>query len=413
MRDEYDVVVVGAGPGGSIAARTSAEECDVLLIEKRQEIGSPVRCAEFVPKDQLLNASNYIQLNKKWIANEINGVRFIAPDGTMFAVSGETLGIEKGLGYVLERKIFDRQLAKDAARAGAHVMVRTRATGLIMKDGVVQGVKLNRLGEDFEVRSKVVIGADGVESKVGRWGGINTTLKPKDIGSCVQYLMTDIDVKEDFLDIYAGSQAPGGYAWIFPKGDKTANVGLGVLASKLNRKRPIDYLNEFVSKNVPDGQPVALVMGGVPLSDALKTIVSNGLMLIGDAAHHAEPISGGGIPAAIRGGKMAGEVAQNAVHLNDSSVRVLKEYETRWHNSFGKINKGMYKAKEFRKDLSDNGFNKLIRVFKDMQPQMSAVELLSLRSAWSLLATNPKLLFLVPHLSVIRKYTLFERERSQ
>lgn len=110
---------------------------------------------------------------------------------------------------------------------------------------------------------------------------------------------------------------------------------------------------------------------------------------------------------------MAGEVAQNAVHLNDSSVRVLKEYETRWHNSFGKINKGMYKVKEFRKDLSDNGFNKLIRVFKDMQPQMSAVELLSLRSAWSLLATNPKLLFLVPHLSVIRKYTLFERERSQ
>ena len=413
MRDEYDIIVVGAGPGGSIAARTAAEEYDVLLIEKRQEIGSPVRCAEFVPKDQLLNASNYIQLNKKWIANEINGVRFIAPDGTMFAVSGETLGIETGLGYVLERKIFDGQLAKEAARAGAHVMVRTRATGLIMKDGAVQGVKLNRLGEDFEVRSKVVIGADGVESQVGRWGGINTTLKPKDIGSCVQYLMTDIDVKVDFLDIYAGSQAPGGYAWIFPKGDKTANVGLGVLASKLNRKRPIDYLNEFVSKNVPDGQPVALVMGGVPLSDALKTIVSNGLMLIGDAAHHAEPISGGGIPAAIRGGKMAGEVAQNAVHLNDSSVRVLKEYETRWHNSFGKINKGMYKAKEFRKDLSDNGFNKLIRVFKDMQPQMSAVELLSLRSAWSLLATNPKLLFLVPHLSVIRKYTLFERERSQ
>ena len=160
MRDEYDVIVVGAGPGGSIAARTAAEECDVLLVEKRQEIGSPVRCAECVEKRTL---SMYIQPDKKWIATEINGVRFIAPDGTTLTVSAEALGIEGVLGYVLERKIFDRELAKDAARAGAHVMVRTRATGLIVENGTVKGVKLNRLGEDFEVRSQVVIGADGVE----------------------------------------------------------------------------------------------------------------------------------------------------------------------------------------------------------------------------------------------------------
>ncbi|HXY88693.1 MAG TPA: NAD(P)/FAD-dependent oxidoreductase [Candidatus Acidoferrales bacterium] len=171
MREEYDVIVVGAEPGDSIAARTAAEECDVLLIEKRQEIGAPVRCAEFVPKDQFLNASKYIQLNKKWIASEINGIRYIAPDGTMLELSGEALGMEGVLGYGLERKIFDRELAKDAARAGAHVMVRTRATGLIIEDGAVKGVKLNRLGEDLEVRSKVVIGADGVESQVGRRAG--------------------------------------------------------------------------------------------------------------------------------------------------------------------------------------------------------------------------------------------------
>ncbi len=408
MRDEYDVIVVGAGPGGSIAARTAAEGCDVLLIEKRQEIGAPVRCAEFVPKDQLLKASKYIETDKKWIASEINGIRLNAPDGTTFEASGEALGIEGVLGYVLERKIFDRELAKDAARAGVDIMVRTRATGLIVEDGTVKGVKLNRLGEDFEVRSKVVIGADGVESQVGRWGGINTTLKPKNIACCVQYLMTDVDMIEDFLDVYAGSQAPGGYAWIFPKGDKTANVGLGVLGSKLSAKRPIDYLNEFVSKNFPEGQPVELVIGGVPLSDALKTIVSNGLMLIGDAARHTEPITGGGILTAIGGGTIAGEVAQKAVHQNDSSVRVLREYETRWHDPFGKIHKGMYKIKEFVIDLSDDEFNKLVRVFKDIKPQMSAIEI-----ARRLLAANPKLLFLMPHLSVIRKYVLFEREHPQ
>ncbi|HXY87432.1 MAG TPA: NAD(P)/FAD-dependent oxidoreductase, partial [Candidatus Acidoferrales bacterium] len=366
MKGEYDVIVVGAGPGGSIAARTATADCNVLLIEKRQEIGAPVRCGEGAPRDPLLKASRYIELDKKWIASEINGIRMNAPDGTTFEITQEMIeqltGAEGPFAYTIDRKIFDRQLAKDAARAGVDIMVRTRATGLIIEDGHVKGVKLNRLGEDFEVRSKVVIGADGVESQVGRWGGINTTLKLKDAESCAQYLMTNVDTTENFLDVYAGSQAPGGYAWIFPKGARAANVGLGVLGSKLAAKRPIEYLNEFVAKKCPGGQPVELVMGGVPLSDALKTLVSNGLMLIGDAARHTEPLTGGGISTAIGGGTIAGEVAQKAVHANDSSVRVLREYETRWHSSSGKIHKGMYKIKEFVVGISDDEFNKLVRV---------------------------------------------------
>jgi digeranylgeranylglycerophospholipid reductase len=393
MRDEYDVIVVGAGPGGSIAARTAAEECDVLLIEKRQEIGSPVRCAEFLERRGL---STYIQPNNKWIASTINGARVFAPDGTVLTVLAEALGIEGGLGYVLERKIFDRELAKDAARAGAHVMVRTRATGLIVENDTVTGVKLNRLGEDFEVRSKVVIGADGVESQVGRWGGINTTLKLEDIGSCVQYLMTDVDVT-DFIDVYPGSCAPGGYAWVFPKGDKKANVGLGIAASRLGGKRPIDYLSEFMSKNFPEGQPLELVMGAVPASEEGKAPTRNGLMLVGDAAHHAR--LGGGMLAALEAGKIAGDVACKAVRQDDSSLNVLKEYETRWHNSvYGKTAKHFKKFKEFIGDLSDDEFSKIIRAMKGINPQTtSAVEI-----GRRLLAANPKILFLMRHLAAIR-----------
>ena len=417
MRGEYDVIVVGAGPGGSIAAQTAAETCDVLLIEKRQEIGAPVRCAEGIrtegiPKDSLLKLSKYIQPDKKWIASEITGGRINAPDGTMVEITqemvGQLMGTEGALGYILDRKIFDRQLAEDAARSGVDIMVRTRATGLIIEDSHVKGVRMNRLGEDFEVRSQVVIGADGVESQVGRWGGINTTLKLKDIESCAQYHFENVDIVKNTVDCYLGSASPGGWAWIFPKGERAANVGIGVLASKIAAKRPIDYLNEFVAKKCPGGQPVELVMGGVPLSDALKTLVSNGLMLVGDAARHTEPITGGGILTAIGGGTIAGEVAQKAVHQNDSSVRVLREYETRWRNSFGRIHWGMYKIKEFIIGLSDDEFSKLVRVFKDIKPQMSAIEI-----ARRLITANPKILFLIPHLSVIRKYVLSEREHPQ
>ena len=287
-------------------------------------------------------------------------------------------------------------------------MVRTRVTGLIIENGTVKGVKLNRLGEDFEVRSKVVIGADGVESQVGRWGGINTTLKLKDIGSCVQYLMADVEVAEDFCYVYPGSYAPGGYAWVWPKGDKKANIGLGLPASNLSGKRPIDYLNEFVSKNFPDGQPLELVMGAVPVSNDLKSPVRNGLMLVGDAARHA--VLGGGMMTALEGGKAAGEVASKAVRQNDSSLNVLRDYETWWNTSlFGKNAKHFNKVKEFAFNLSDEEFGKLLRAMKGVNPQTMSVMEIGRR----LLTANPKTLFLMRDLRSIREAVLSEAETLQ
>src|SRR5665647_2983711 len=167
----------GAGPAGSVASKNAAADCDVLLVEKRQEIGSPVRCAEGVPMIETpfvfhTSFEKYVEPNKKWIASEVKGLCGNAPDGTIVEVSGEMLGIDGPLGFVLERKLFDRQLAKDAARAGVQVMVR----------------------------AQVVIGADGIESQVGRWGGINTTLKLKDIESCAQYHMQNVELKANTLE---------------------------------------------------------------------------------------------------------------------------------------------------------------------------------------------------------------------
>ncbi|MGZ4869323.1 MAG: NAD(P)/FAD-dependent oxidoreductase, partial [Halobacteriota archaeon] len=157
MKSEYDIIVVGAGPAGAFAAATAAPECDVLLIEKRQEIGDPVRCAEGISKEGL---SKFLRPQKKWIANKIARARIFAPDGTRLDVSEELAGPE--VGYVLERKIFDRDLAKGAARAGADVVVRTRATGVITENGFIRGIEARHLGESLEIRASVVIAADGI-----------------------------------------------------------------------------------------------------------------------------------------------------------------------------------------------------------------------------------------------------------
>jgi digeranylgeranylglycerophospholipid reductase len=394
MREDYDVIVVGAGPAGSVAALNAAADSDVLLIEKRPEIGAPVRCAEAVPLVETpfvfhTSFEKYVKPDKKWVASEVKGVRATAPDGTIVEVSGEMFGKGDPLGIVLERKLFDRQLAKDAARSGAHVAVRTRATGLILEDGAVRGVKLSRLGEGFDVRAKLVIGADGVESQVGRWAGINTTLKLKDIESCAQYHMQNVELADKTLDFYFGSSAPSGYAWAFPKGDGAGNIGLGVLGSKLSGKRPLAYLDEFVAQRFPDGKPVELMMGACPVSGALSHIVGNGLMLVGDAAHHTEPITGGGIMAALQSGTIAGQVANKAVRQNDSSVRVLREYETEWNRSFGKARERTYKVKEFVVNLSDDEINRIFHAFAGI-----TAEELNMKGALKrLLRLDPRLLF--------------------
>src|SRR5512138_2367894 len=155
MSLKCDVVVIGAGPGGSMAAKTAAEAgLDVIMLEKRQEIGAPVRCAEGVGRRVLCRM---VKPEPEWIAAEVKGARIYAPDGTSIVMSEDKGGNE--VGYVLERKVFDRGLAMDAARAGAKVMVKTRALGLLEKDGVPCGVSAMRIGEPLQIEAPLIIGA--------------------------------------------------------------------------------------------------------------------------------------------------------------------------------------------------------------------------------------------------------------
>jgi len=362
MKDEYDVIVVGAGPAGSIAARTAAEKgCSVLLIEKRQEIGDPVRCGEGCDKKIV---ESFIDLDPRWISAEVDGVRIFSPDGTIIHMGSD--GNKSGL--VLERKIFDMALAQSAANAGVDICVKTSAIGLLKNDGFISGIKVRYLGEETEIKSKIVVGADGVESKVGRWAGIDTSLKLKDIESCTQFLMTNVDINQNFCDFFVGNDiAPGGYAWVFPKGKNTANIGVGVIGSRTNEIRPIDCLKRFVKKKFPNGKVLGLIAGAVPLRGSIGKTVANGLILVGDSARQSDPITGGGICNAMCCAKIAGNVITEAVSKNDSSTKILSKYEKEWRSSIGKTIDKNYKIKELFIKMTDKQFNSLAQSLKDIK----------------------------------------------
>ncbi|MDK2947272.1 2,3-di-O-geranylgeranylglyceryl phosphate reductase [Methanolobus vulcani] len=387
MKNEYDVVVIGAGPAGSITAKTAAEKgLSVLLIEKRQEIGDPVRCAEGVSKVWL---RKHIEPDHRWICADVKGSRIFAPDGTMVEMAEEIAGGE--VGYVLERKIFDRALAYEASKAGVEVMVKTRATGLIIENGFIKGVNVSHLGQSYDIKAKIVIGADGVESKVGRWAGIDTSIKPADIETCAQYLMSGTGIDQEYCYFYLGNEvAPAGYVWIFPKGNDMANVGIGILGNKSgNGKHAIDYLNDFVNDKYPDAKILEMDVGGVPVSGSIERTIANGLMLVGDAARQSDPITGGGIINAMEAGKIAGEVAYNAISRNDVSTDSLNEYEVKWRETIGReIDNSLIVKNTFTK-FSDKELNSLGHSLKGVNfSSMSLLDLL-----YALFKANKKLLW--------------------
>ena len=360
FKDEYDVVVVGAGPSGSTAARYAAMNgADVLLVEKRQEIGSPVRCGEGVSMEIFKHVD--IQPDLRWFVNQVTGARIFGPSGRHLLIDAKNAGDE--VGAVIERDEFDKHLAMLAARAGAEISTKTAVISLLHDDGKISGVTLRRMGETRDVRAKLIIGADGFESQVARWAGMNTNLKTRDTTSNLQYRMTGLDLDPRFTDFYIGSVAPGGYVWIFPKSRQVANVGIGLLLSKIKgASEAKDYLDAFIEKDsrFRNADILETVSGGVSVSAPLDRTVSDGIMLVGDAARMIDPLTGGGISNGVIAGSVCGRIAAEAVKAGDLSSEYLQRYEEGWRALLEEKLYRDYMAKEKLISLDDETLDKLI-----------------------------------------------------
>src|SRR5439155_1119974 len=163
-------------------------------------------------------------------------------------------------------------------------------------------------------RTRVVIGTDGVETMVGRWAGLDTRVPARDMESCAQYVLDGIDFDPDAIYLQFGDHiAPGGYAWLFPKSERSANVGLGIVALKSDGRNAREYLDEWIARRYAGGARTGYTVGGVIVHHTLKRTHTDGVMICGDAAHMVNPLSGGGIVNAMKSGRLAGRAAAAAI----------------------------------------------------------------------------------------------------
>jgi len=352
VTQKADVIVVGGGPCGSFSALTAAKlGAEVVVFEEHREIGVPSHCAGHVS----LSGLRQLRLNlpQEVVENEIKGAVFYAPSGHEFRVR-----FASSVTCVLNRALFDKFLASLAEEAGVRYRLGTRAESLVLDAGCVRGVSVK--GEVFE--SSVVIDSEGCSSVLLKKAGLPTL----DMSMVVNGVEGEIDkvenVNYDTVEVYLGQKyAPGLFAWIIPRPDGSAKVGL---ATKTGN--PKTYLQNFVRHNPKAGDKlrrsrfVSVSYHPITLGGPLAKTYHDGLLIVGDAASQVKPTTGGGVIMGLNCAKIAGETASEAIKHGDSSAGFLSRYQRRWQSVIGFDMAVMRQMRLMLNRLSDRRLDKII-----------------------------------------------------
>ncbi|HID71564.1 MAG TPA: NAD(P)/FAD-dependent oxidoreductase [Thermoplasmata archaeon] len=318
----YDVIIIGAGPSGGIASKVLAENGrKVLVIEKKREVGVPVHCGEGLSRYAV--ESNGLKVDWNWVRLRVKGSRIFVPNEKHLTVPGD--------GFAIDRHLFDKWLVDLAVERGAETMLSTNARGMLFKKDHWL-VRTNK----GEFKAKVVLAADGVSSAVPRWaglqgvkeaiGGYQYKFKRDYVHKNMAYTFEGKNaLSEEWFDFHYSTLYPQGYVWVFPRGD-VYNIGICGLSGYKKR------LEEFLKKRGLDPKmAVGRNVGRIPRSGVLPCYVKNQVLVVGDSGGLTNPITKGGVHAALFSGRTAAEVVNNAFEKED--LNLLQDYHKKIKDS--------------------------------------------------------------------------------
>jgi geranylgeranyl reductase family protein len=364
ISEKFDMIVVGAGTAGCLAAKTVSEAgLKVCLVDrkKKEEIGEKV-CGDALGEHHLKNAG-LEKPNGGELEKRIEGIKIYSPD----LKTVMTIGHEDFVGYVLNRQLFGQWVLKKALDAGAVLMESTLCTDLILERHFVTGIvaKNSRTGENCRLRAEVVADASGyagvVRRKVPAEMGIQNEIENEDIEACyreIRQLRQETEHPE-YCEIYLNQEAsPGGYAWVFPKGGAKVNVGVGIcMRGKFPNPKGQLY-KHVLAEPTFDGSLV--LTGGAwydPTRRPLDNMVGNGVVILGDAACVPNPIHGGGIGPSMLSGYLAGGTIVGALEKGVASREAMWSYNGEYMKAYGTKQAGLEVFRRLLLSVDDEDLN--------------------------------------------------------
>ena len=355
-----DAIIIGGGPVGSYTALHLAKlGVKVTVFEEHPKIGLPSHCAGHLSIRSLKSMGLY-PLPHGIVENTFRSANFYSPAGTKFSIH-----LSRPVTAALNRASFDQYLAGQAESAGANLFLNSNVQSLILGSGFVKGVKIQRnSGEIEKVYSKITLNAEGISSRLLRQAGLKA-LKPKGLVYAVEAEVENVqDIEYDSVEVYLGKNyAPGLYGWLIPKLDGTAKIGLAT-----NKGNPREFLHHLMfrhpvaSKQLGKAKIKQIGYHAITLGGPIERAYADGFLAVGDCASQVKPTTGGGVIFGLTCGKIAAEVASEAIKRGDFSSNRLQVYQKRCSDMLNFDFNIMLRLRRFLDSLSDEKLDEMLRV---------------------------------------------------